>query len=311
MQAYSLDLRERIVRSWQQGQPKTAIARLFTVSLSTVKRYIRRFMTVGHVEPTPQRRMQGKLTRRLRQQLARQVDKYADYTLGQHAERWNKRHQVQVSESGLSRVLRHLGITRKKKTLGAVERDEAARIIFREVIAQLKAEDVVVVDESGTRIGMVQLYARAPHGVRAYDRVIRNYGQNVTLLASMSLEGMQAAMTLDGAVDETAFAIFVREVLLPTLRPGQIVIMDNLSSHKTEAVEQLVAQAGCQLLFLPAYSPDFSPIEEAFSKLKAFIRRCRCKTVPALLRAIRRGLQGISGADARGWFAHAGFSVRN
>ena len=97
----------------------------------------------------------------------------------------------------------------------------------------------------------------------------------MTLLASMTLKGMQAAMTLEGAVDEPAFEAFIRDVLLPTLRPGQLVIMDNLSSHKTEAVEQLIRQAGCQLLFLPAYSPDFSPIEEAFSKLKAFIRRCR------------------------------------
>lgn len=309
MQAYSLDLRERIVRSWQQGQPKSAIARLFTVSLSTVKRYITKFMTVGHVEPTAQRRMPGKLTRRLRKQLARQVDKYADYTLGQHAELWNKRHQVQVSESCLSRVLRRMGITRKKKTLGAVERDEAARAIFREVISQLQAEDVVVVDESGSRIGMAPLYARAPRGLRAYDRVIRNYGRNVTLLASMGLNGLQAAMTLEGAVDEAAFEIFVQKVLLPTLRPGQVVIMDNLSSHKTERVEQLVTQAGCQLLFLPAYSPDLSPIEEAFSKLKAFLRRCRCKTMPALLDAIARGLDEITDRDAQAWFAHAGFSV--
>src|SRR5258708_15761107 len=96
MQAFSLDLRERIIKSWQQGQAKAVIARLFMVSLSSVKRYITRFTVVGHVKPTPQRRMQGKLTGRLRKQLARQVDKYADYTLAQHAELWNKRHHVQV-----------------------------------------------------------------------------------------------------------------------------------------------------------------------------------------------------------------------
>src|SRR5947209_1154772 len=105
MQAYSLDLRERIVSSWLQGQAKSAIARVFQVSLSTVKRYITRFETTGHVEPATQRRMEGKLTQRLRELLARQVDKYADYTLRQHAERWNKRHHVQVSESCLSRAL--------------------------------------------------------------------------------------------------------------------------------------------------------------------------------------------------------------
>jgi transposase len=156
---------------------------------------------------------------------------------------------------------------------------------------------------------MIPLYGRAPHGNRVYDKVIRNYGKNVTLLASMTLKGMQAAMTLEGAVDEAAFEAFIQNVLLPTLRPGQIVIMDNLSSHKTDVVEQLIKQADCQLLFLPSYSPDLSPIEEAFSKLKALLRRCRCQTIPDLLKAIAEGLERITARDAIGWFAHAGFSV--
>ena len=307
MRAYSLDLGARIIKTWQQGQTKAAIARLFMVSLSSVKRYVKKFIHEGHVYPKFQRRRTGKLTRKLRKALLRQVEAYPDYTLAQHAE--NKRNRVQVSESGLSRALRQMGITRKKKTLGAVERDEAARAIFREVISQLKADDVVVVDESGTRIGMIPRYARSLRGLRAYDQVIRNYGQNITLLASMNLNGIQAAMTVDGAADEAVFETFIEKVLLPTLHPGQIVILDNLSIHKSTRVEQFITQAGCQLLFLPAYSPDFSPIEEAFSKLKAFIRRYRCKTVPTLMKAIEQGFKSISQTDARGWFAHAGFSV--
>src|SRR5258706_7143614 len=258
MQAYSLDLRARIVKSWQQGQAKAAIARVFMVSLSSVKRYISQFNAEGHVQPKVQGRVQGKLTKWWRKRLARQVEERPDYTLAQHTALWNEQYTIQVSESCLSRALRRMGITRKKKTLGAVERDEAARAIFREVIEQLKAENVVVVDESGSRIGMGPPYARAPHGQRVYDRAIRNYGQNVTLLASMGVNGIRAAMTLEGAVDEAAFEIFVQQVLLLTLRPGQIVIMDNLSSHKTDRIEQLVTEAGCQLLFLPAYSPDLS-----------------------------------------------------
>ena len=309
MRAYALDLRERIVKSWQQGQPKSQLARAFMVSLSSVKRYIQRFHALGHVRPTEQRRMQSKLNRGLRKRLARQVEAHPDFTLAQHAEWWNQRHEVQVSESILSRALRRLGWTRKKKTVGAAERDEAERAVYRALIKTLKVEDVIVVDESGTRIGMIPLYARAPRGCRAYDRTIVNYGQNVTLLAGMTVNGMQAAMTLNGAVDEAAFETYIRKVLLPTLRPGQIVIMDNLTSHKTDTVETLLNQAGCQVLFLPAYSPDLSPIEEAFSKLKAFVRRCHAQTIPALIRAIRRGLDKISVSDAKGWFTHAGFSM--
>jgi transposase len=236
MQAFSLDLRERIIKSWQQGQAKAAIARLFMVSLSSVKRYVNQFQTEGHVQLKVQRRVPGKLTSKWRQRLARQVTAHADYTLAQHADLWNKRHTLKVSESCLSRALRRMGLSRKKKTLGAFERDEAARAIFREIIRKLKIENVIIVDESGSRIGMIPLYARSPIGSRAYDRVIRNYGHNVTLLASMDVNGMQAAMTLDGPVDEAAFEIFVERVLLPTLQPGKVVIMDNLSSHKTDKI---------------------------------------------------------------------------
>jgi len=179
----------------------------------------------------------------------------------------------------------------------------------REVIQKLKAKKVVVVDESGSRIGRVPLYGRSPRGSRVYDQVIRNYGKNVTLLASMTLDGMQAAMTIEGAVDEAAFEAFVRRVLVPTLQPGQIVMLDNLSSHKTPTIQRLIQQAGCQLLSLAAYSPDMSPIEEAFSKLKAFLRRCRCQTRPDLITAMAQGLGKITVSDAKGWFAHAGFSL--
>src|SRR5258708_1714456 len=204
MQALSLDLRERIIRSWQRGQAKAGIARVFMVSLSSVKRYINQFTREGHVRPTVQRRVEGKLTKRWRKRLARQVEAHPDYTLAQQADLWNEQYKLQVSESCLSRALRRMGLTRKKKTLGAVERDEVARAIFREDIQQLKAEDVVVVDESGRRIGMAPLYARSFRGLRAYDRVIRNYGQNMTLLASMNVQGMQAAMALEGAGDNGA-----------------------------------------------------------------------------------------------------------
>ncbi len=311
MVAYSLDLRERIIQTWQEGQAKSAIARTFKVSLSTVKRYVKRFERLGHVLPTVQRHMSAKLNSKMHRQLARQLAAHADFTLAQHMAWWNRRHgeELQVSETLLSRAFRRLGWTRKKKTIGAAERDEVERAAFRAVMKTLPVEDIVVLDESSTRIGMIPLYARAPRGCRAYDQAIQNYGRNLTLLASITLDGMQAAMTLEGSVDEVAFEVFVGEVLIPTLHPGQIVIMDNLSSHKNERVEAMLTEAGCRVLFLPAYSPDLSPIEEAFSKLKAFLRKCRCRMIPELIRAIAQGLDKITAGDARGWFAHAGFSI--
>jgi transposase len=169
------------------------------------------------------------------------------------------------------------------------------------------ANQLVVVDETGSNIGLTPLYAWAPQGERAYGSIPRNHGKNTTLLASLSLDGMGAAMILEGATDAIAFEVFVEQVLAPSLQPGQIVVMDNLSSHTGASVRQTIQAKGCQLLFLPAYSPDLSPIEEAFSKLKAFLRRVGARTRQDLYEALSHALEAITPQDALGWFTHCGY----
>jgi transposase len=195
----------------------------------------------------------------------------------------------------------------KKKTLGASERDEAARVAYREHIKQLDAHKIVVVDECGSNIALTPLYARAPKGKRAYGSIARNRGKNMTLIAALSLQGMEASMILDGAANGAAFEIYVEQVLAPNLTAGQIVVMENLSIHKGVKVRSAIEARGCQLLFLPSYSPDLSPIEEAFSKLKSALRRASARTREALEEAICRALQLITAQDAQGWFAHCGY----
>jgi hypothetical protein len=151
----------------------------------------------------------------------------------------------------------------KKKSLRASERDEEQRAIFRELMRQLAAPDLVVIDEMGSNVALTPLYARAPKGERAYGVVPRNHGKNTTLVAALTLEGIDVAMTLEGAIDTPAFLVFVREILCPRLRPGQTVLLDNLSCHHDARVRAFVEAAGCSLLFLPSYSPDFSPIEQS------------------------------------------------
>lgn len=129
----------------------------------------------------------------------------------------------------------------------------------------------------------------------------------MTLIASLSLQGMGEALMLDGAADAAAFEVYVEQLLAPSLRPGQIVILDNLSIHLGPKVKQAIEARGCRLLFLPAYSPDFSPIEEAFSKVKAFLRRQEARTRQALQEALAQVLDLITEADARGWFTHCGY----
>ena len=147
---------------------------------------------------------------------------------------------------------------------------------------------------------MTPRYARAPRGTRVYGAIPRNHGQNTTLVAALSPDGIGAAMTLDGASDGPAFVAYVREFLAPTLRPGQIVVLDNLAVHKVAAARALVEARGCRLLFLPAYSPDFSPIELAFAKLKEALRRAGARTKPALETAIAVALDAITAQDLRG-----------
>jgi transposase len=195
----------------------------------------------------------------------------------------------------------------KKKILRASEQDEAERAAWRERAKHLTTQDLVVVDETGSRINMTPLYAYAPKGERAVGKVPRNYGTNLTLIASLSVHGMGEAMLLDGSADGTAFETYIEQILAPSLRPGQIVILDNLSIHLGPRVEEAIEAQGCRLLFLPAYSPDFSPIEGAFSKLKAILRRVGARTREALQDAIIQALPTITPADALGWFRHCGY----
>lgn len=178
---------------------------------------------------------------------------------------------------------------------------------WREQARQLLSQQLVFVDETGSHIAMTPLYAYAPRGQRAIGTVPRNYGATMTLIAALSLQGMGEALMLDGAADAAAFEVYVEQLLAPSLRPGQIVILDNLSIHLGPRVRQAIEAKGCRLLFLPAYSPDFSPIEEAFSKLKAVLRRMGARTREALQEAIAQALTLITAQDARGWFLHCGY----
>jgi transposase len=195
----------------------------------------------------------------------------------------------------------------KKKTLDASERNEEARAAWREQLKQLDAKQLVIIDECGSNIGLTPLYARAPKGSRAYGSTPRNRGKNTTLIASLSWSGIGASMIIEGSANAAAFEQYIEEILAPSLTAGQIVIMDNLAAHKGKKVDDLIKARGCQLLLLPGYSPDFSPIEEAFSKMKTYLRRVGARTREALQEAICQALLTVTAQDAQGWFRHCGY----
>lgn len=140
-----------------------------------------------------------------------------------------------------------------------------------------------------------------------YFEAPRNWGANVTLLSSMGFSGMGPSLAVEGATTREVFETYIEKVLAPELRPGQVVVMDNLSSHKGQRVRELIEGRDCELLYLPPYSPDLNPIEEAFSKLKALLRRAKARTHKTLVEAMGRALDAITASDARGFFEHRGY----
>jgi transposase len=191
----------------------------------------------------------------------------------------------------------------------AAERDEEERRRWREEVGRLDPRRLVFVDECGTHTSMVRRYARAPKGERAYGSVPRNRGKNTTLVASLSLEGIGEAMAFEEATTKAVFETYVERLLAPSVKPGRVVVMDDLGAHKGDRVKEPIEARGAILVFLPAYSPDFSPIEEAFSKIKALLKKAAARTREVLTEAIGQALQAVTAQDAEGWFAHCGYAV--
>jgi transposase len=175
------------------------------------------------------------------------------------------------------------------------------------VAQSLDARSLVFVDEMGTNISLSPLYGWAKKGQRAYCSVPRNRGKNTTLLSSMSVQGMGPSLAVEGATNREVFETYVEQILVPTLSRGQVVVMDNLTAHKGERVKELIEGQGCELMYLPPYSPDFNPIEEAFSKIKGLMRKAEARSREALVEAMGSAISALGAQDARGFFEHCGY----
>ncbi len=175
------------------------------------------------------------------------------------------------------------------------------------VAATVEPERLVFVDECGTHTSLASIYGYAPRGERLRLSVPRKRGKNTTLLSSMTLSGMGPSLAVEGATTARVFETYVEKVLAPSLELGQIVVMDNLGAHRPKHVRELIEQRGCELLDLPAYSPDLNPVEEAFAKIKNLLRKGAARGKEALVEAIGVALSVVSAADARGFFEHAGY----
>lgn len=206
-----------------------------------------------------------------------------------------------------------IGLVAQKKSLHAAERDTARvrqrRVEYEREVADVDLSKFKFLDESGSNLAMTRLYGRGAKGERVVDAVPQNYGENITMLAALTTTGVVAPMTINGAVDGVVFKEYVKQVLAPTLRAGDLLVMDNLPAHKVKGIEELIQARGAQVIYLPPYSPDLNPIEKCWSKIKTYLRAAKARTRAELEKALAEALLSVSSKDAIGWFRNCGYAI--
>jgi transposase len=310
MRAYSPDLRRKIVDAVRRGLTKTEVARTFGVSRSSVKRYVKMDNEFGSLAPSKPPDPAPKIHKCARRLLEVDLEERPAATLAQRCAYLWEVTGVSVGISTLWRCLKRLGYSHKKRSVGAAERDECQRVAWKVLVAdQIEADRFVFVDEMGSNTSLYPLCGWSTTGERARCSVPHNRGKNTTLVASMTIEGMGPSVAMEGSTDAVAFETYIERFLVPTLRSGQLIVMDNLNAHKGERVRELVEEAGCELLYLPTYSPDLNPIEEAFSKIAAILRKAEARIPELLIETLGMAILAITAQEARGFFEHAGYCL--
>ena len=303
MTPYSEDLRQRIVDTASRGDGTVSqIAERFLVSVSFVTRLLQLHRTTGSVEPRPHGGGNpAVLTPEDLERLRELIRDRPDATL----EECRRHLGSSCSLATISRALSRLGLPRKKKVPRAAEQDspevQEQRRAFCEALAGVDPHRLVFVDECGANTAMTRTHGRAPAGQRVYSDAPGHW-ESITLTSAMRLSGVVAALAFPGATNTAMFEDYVAEVLVPELRPGDVVIWDNLQPHKSEEAVEAVEAAGASVVPLPPWSPDLTPIEEMVSKVKNVMRSVAARTTEAVYAAFASGLHDVTLEDIAGWF---------
>jgi transposase len=311
--ALSFDLRSRVLTAIDAGLSCRQAATQFGVSASSAIRWQGIRQAGGDARPKPQGG--DRLSHRTEAHadlIHAALAEVPDITLPELKARLAE-NGAPVSVSALWRFCRRHKITRKKKTAHAAEQDRPdvrkRREAWFEGQLDLDPERLIFIDETWASTNMARRYGRAPRGRRLRAGVPHGRWKTITFLAGLRTSGVVAPFVLDGPINRAAFETYVEKVLVPELRPGDVVILDNLSSHKGARVRALIEAAGAKLLYLPPYSPDFNPIENAFAKLKALLRKAAARTIEGLWAAIGHLLDAFTPQECANYFAAAGYDA--
>lgn len=308
MKAYTTDLRQKIIDTYE-NEPisQRQLAKRFRVSTSFVVKLLKQYRETGKLAPKPRPGRPRCLNAEQVQVVQDLVEAKNDITLDELCSELHQRFEITVSDSTLCRVMQRLNLTRKKKALHPSakesERVQGLRREYWDGVRDVRVEDLVFIDESGVNLGLIRLFAWAIQGKRAYGAQPKR-GKNVSIVAGLSLAGVVASAVILGAFDGLSFEAFVATRLVPNLWPGACVVMDNCSIHKGEDIRALIEAAGARLVYLPPYSPDFSPIENFWSKVKSILKTLGARTYQALTEAIETAFGEASETDIKNWFSH-------
>lgn len=309
MRAFSDDLRLRIHEARQAGDSTAEVAERFGVSAAFVRRLEQRFRQTGSLAPLPGGHGPVRQLAAHEDALRQAVRDYPDATPAEHRDRLG----LPASRVTIWRALRRLRLTRKKKSTHAAEQDRpdvaAARRQWPEKLAGVDPEDLVFLDETGANTAMQRTHGYAPKGQRVVASVPFKGWEAVTFVGALTVGGLVAPWALEGALNGEWFLAYVEQVLVPALRPGMVVIMDNLPCHKVQGVQEAIEAAGCRLEYLPPYSPDLNPIENAFAKLKRALRNWAGRTVAGVYEGLRRFITRFSPAECLNYFHHCGYPL--
>jgi transposase len=307
---YSSDLRERLIAAVTSGMSRNEAAEVFGVAISTAVKWMQRLRDTGSWAAKPRGGGESPLEQHKDRILA-VVKERPDATLKEIKAELRK-HGIRTSQTGLWRFLDRHNITRKKKSLRAAEqkRKDVARARRKWIREQglLDPAKLVFIDETSVNTNMVRLYGRAPCGVRLVDHVPFGHWETMTFVSALRHDGMVAPMLIEGPMNGELFLAYVEQCLVPTLKPKDIVVVDNLGSHKVAGVAEAIEAAGATLRYLPQYSPDLNPIEMPFSKFKAHLRKLAQRTIPGIRRGIRSFLSSLKGQECANYLRHAGYA---
>jgi len=307
-----LSIRQKIINAVARGESKVSIARRFEMSVRGVHKLINHYHEHGTLEPRkPGPKKPTKLTPEDDAKMRELTRENPGITLREIIPHLS----VEVAESTVSRRLKKLGITLKKKSIIAKEqeRDDIAqkRINFMIASRFVDPKNFIFLDESGAKTNMTRLYGWAPKNERCYFYNTHGNWKTTTMISAIRMEGVieEATLLIDGPMTGSIFTTYIENMLSPALRPGDIVVMDNLSSHKPASIEKAIEIAGADLWYLPAYSPDLNPIEKLWSKVKSCLRRFGARTMEGLVEAAKKAFRAVKPEECKNYFASCGYGI--